>query len=93
MVSCHPGRDLRPGLDAELIQDIQDVRVDGPLGDHELCGNRPIAEPLSNEGGCFRFTPAEWRRAAGLGLSGRSNDLFLEGEAHRFLKAHQLTLP
>ncbi len=41
-----PARDLDPGVDPEVVEDVGDVRLDGPLGQEQTGGDLLVAEAL-----------------------------------------------
>src|SRR5215472_10607663 len=45
----HPGGDLRTGVEAELVQDVLDVRGDGPLGDEKPRSDLLVAQALRDK--------------------------------------------
>jgi len=53
------GNCLRATLDAELAEDVVDVRLDGAGCDNELIGNLVVGETRSNELEDFLFAVAE----------------------------------
>src|SRR5205807_7680144 len=49
-LSNGPGGDLRPGGEAQLVQDVLDVSLGGSLRDHELCGDLAVRQAVHDEG-------------------------------------------
>jgi len=45
VIAESPDRDLDPRLEAELLQDVADVPLDGPPGDGQRGGDLPVAQP------------------------------------------------
>ena len=44
-----PARDLDPGIHSELVEDVRDVALDGPLRDEQLRGRLRVGRPFGHE--------------------------------------------
>src|SRR5205823_14818641 len=57
-----PGGELRARRDAQLVEDVCDMVGGGPLANHQLVGNLPVAEATRDQRGDF---PLPWREQHG----------------------------
>src|ERR1700722_1220710 len=54
-----PAGQLGPGGEAQLGEDVLDVRVDRALGEEKPPGDLPVAEAVGDQAGHLPFTPGE----------------------------------
>src|SRR5947209_8531631 len=70
-----PGRDLDAPVQIELDLGVGDVRIDGPLPNHQALANFAVAEPCRNERGDLELAAGQaprWCRCPGRGRRGRA---------------------
>src|SRR5256714_7564689 len=93
-----PGHDLRPRGEAELVQDVLDVALHGPLADHQPGGDLPVGHALRDQLGHLLLARGElgYPRQVQLGrarcLAQRVGDRVLDGEP-RAAPERRLELP
>src|SRR5262249_37703500 len=56
VLACSPGGYFGTGLDAELGENVLEVRLDGALGDQKLIGGLSVGEAAGHERGDLPFT-------------------------------------
>jgi hypothetical protein len=52
-------RELDPGGDVQLAEDVVDVRVDRPLGDEQPRADLPVGQPVGHQEGDLPFAPGQ----------------------------------
>ena len=72
-----PDGDLGPRAEVELIEDVGDVAVDGPLGESQAPGHLTVAKPLSDQPQYLHLALAEPRRP---GVPSTSHPVTRRGE-------------
>src|SRR5207247_6973589 len=76
-----PDRDLGPGLDAELVEDVAHVRVGGALRQHQPLGDLAIGQAVRQQQRDLLLTRRQhwpWRPDNGLRLGQRERDRLVQ---------------
>src|SRR5262249_42878715 len=85
-----PTGNLGPRVEAQLIQDVPDMRFNGALGDHQLGAYLLTREPLRDKSSYFLFAP---RQARGRPSARRRRwfrwHLLIQDEGHAVIDRHR----
>src|ERR1700690_3063813 len=90
-LALNPARNLCPGVDAELIEDVRHVRLHGPLGEKAPRGDLLIAHAVCDKAGDLKFPLAQRRHLLRIDMSVEPGwFLLVECEGDRFIRRHPL---
>src|SRR5215470_12171696 len=90
----YPPGELDPGVEAQLVEDVGDVRFDGALGQEKPGCDLAVAEVVGDEPGDVQLPAGEHDPRPGLDRRGRPGRLLVvNGEGSAFVDRHRESTP